>query len=66
MISLEVKEKFIEAARKRHHKIYPLERGMSLMESFTTVDNEPVFWYNDSEDSTHIIQMKDIYHETHR
>lgn len=51
----ELKQKLIAKAIDKHKEIYPCSDKVSFDDCFTIHKDKLVFWYNDSELSTHIL-----------
>jgi len=54
----ELKEKMIRSARNRFKDIHPCSAKKDLRECFTTEEEYLMFWFNTSDNSTHVERVK--------
>jgi len=54
---IKLKFKLINYAIELHGTIYPCNNLHSIDESFTIENNTLIFWFNDIDDSTHILKI---------
>ena len=52
-----VKKAMIQQAIKKYRQIYPCGVRKDLGDCFTIMDDRVVFWFNTSDNSTHLLTM---------